>query len=430
MRPAELHAVGDTAARAFDGTVGHVQGVHRAIAGRVFGRSATTSAAPSIGRVHDAISDAVYATVRGVGTATVRGLARAATVVHPADHGHAIADLPGGNALLGALNGAFGERFATRDSPLELPMTFRVDGRDLPPVAADLWRAFPVPSGRVAVLVHGLCLTDADWNPGGDADASYARRLHRDLGYDVVALRYNSGRRIPANGADLASLLEQLSLAWPDGIRELTLIGHSMGGLVCRSACAVGAESGHRWIDELDHVVTLGTPHLGANLERATATASWAAGLLPETRFVADLLDLRSDGVLDLRDGALVHDDVPLTVDRWPWGERGTAVPLLLGVAHHAVGVTLARDPESWFARTVVGDLLVTPSSAASRARGERRLAFAEDDVVLLGGLSHFDLLHHPRVYAHLRRWLHPTPALPAEGDTSTGLIDGRLREL
>lgn len=427
MRTDELTAAGETAARAFAGGVDHVQGLHRAIARRVFAATARPAApaAPTVGRLHDGIADGVYAAVRGIGGLAVRGAVRTATVVHPADADvAALADRPVGDRLLGALNGAFGHRFASEGSPLALRMTVRVRGADVALHPAALRRAFPLPSGRVAVLVHGLCMTDAAWELGGDEDAYYARRLHRDLDYDVVSIRYNSGRRIPTNGAELATLLERLVAAWPGGVRDLALIGHSMGGLVCRSACAVGAETGHGWIDPLNDVVTLGAPHLGANLERAAATAQWAAGLLPETRLVADLLDLRSDGVLDLRDGAIVPGDLPLPVDRWPWGERGTHVPLLQGVRHHAVGTTVARDPESWLAANVLGDLLVTPDSAASRARGERRLAFEDDDVVVLGGVDHFALLHHPAVYAHVRRWLRPRGALPPAGGTGDGVVD------
>jgi hypothetical protein len=407
VRTDELVAVGDTAARAFRGGVDHVQSTHRAVARRVFGTTAVAGPAASTVRVaHDGIADGVYTAVRGIGSLALRAGTRTAAVVRPSDdRPDALADRPLGSAALGALNGAFGARFAAEDSPLALRMTARVRGVDVPLDPAGLRRAFPVPSGRVAVLVHGLCMTDAAWELGGD-EASYARRLHRDLDYDVVAIRYDSGRRVPQNGAELASLLERLVAAWPGGVRDLALIGHSMGGLVCRSACAVGAETGHGWIAPLSDVVTLGTPHLGANLERAAATAHWAAGLLPETKLLADLLELRSDGVLDLRDGAIVPDDLPLPVDRWPWGERGTHVPLLQGVRHHAVGATMSRNPGSWLAANVLGDLLVTPTSASSRARGERRLAFEDDDVVILGGIDHFGLLHHPRVYAHLRRWL------------------------
>jgi hypothetical protein len=415
MRGSEVRAAGEAAARAFGGAVDHVQGTHRAIARRVFGR-ADGDRELSVAWAHDAISDGVYAAVRGVGGTVVRGAAELATASRRPE-APGIADLPVGDALLGALNGAFGDRFAAEDSALELRMTLRHRGRDLPVEPAELRRAFPLPSGRVALLVHGLCLTDASWS-APEGRVAYAERLHRELGFDVVALRYNTGRRIPANGAQLAGLLAQLAAAWPGGIRELVLIGHSMGGLVCRSACVVGAEAGHDWVGALRHTVSLGTPHLGANLERAAASAAWAVGLLPETRALGDLLGLRSDGVLDLRHGAIVPDDGPLEGDRWPWVERGTAVPLLEGVAHHTVAATVAADPDSWLARTVLGDLLVTPASAVARARGDRRLGFRDEDVVVLGGMDHFDLQHDPRVWERLRGWLGAAPALPAAGET------------
>lgn len=433
MRSTEIQASSAVAATAFGGAVGHVQTVHRAIAGRAIGRRA-----PAVRQIHDTIADGVYATVGLVGGLAVRGLGAALAAARAGD-APSIADTPKGDVVLGALNGAFGERFADDASPLALGMTIRHRGDDLPPTPEALARAYPLPSGRVAVLLHGLCCTDLTWRipvRRGDAPAepddalTYGELLKRDLGIDVVTLRYNSGRRVPANGAELANLLERLVAAWPGGVRELTLIGHSMGGLIARSAGAEGLAAGHGWLRPLRHVVMLGSPQLGSNLERAAATGAWAAGLLPETRPIADLLGLRSDGVLDMRDGALLHADVPLAIDRWPWGERGSVVPLLPGVRHHTVAATVARNPDSWLARTVLGDLLVTPASASSRAKGERRLRFPAEDVVVLGGMHHMQLLHDPRVYAHLRRWLSPAPALPAAGVTGDGAIDGEAVEL
>ncbi|WP_320671581.1 esterase/lipase family protein [Patulibacter defluvii] len=433
MRSTEIHASSAVAATAFGGAVGHVQSVHRAVAERAMGRRA-----PVVRQTHDAIADGVYAAVSIIGRLALRGAGAAAAVVRPAA-APAISESRGGQLALGALNGAFGERFADDRSPLALRMTLRHGDADLAPTPADLARAFPLSSGRVAVLIHGLCCTDRAWRlpvrRGGepaepDDVLDYGALLRRDLGYDVLALRYNSGRRVPANGAELANLLEQLVAAWPGGVRELVLIGHSMGGLVARSAGAEALAAGHAWLRPLRHVVMLGSPQLGSNLERAAATGQWAAGLLPETRPIADLLGLRSDGVLDMRDGALLHDDVPLAVDRWPWGERGGVVPLLPGVRHHTVAATVARNPDGWLARTVLGDWLVTPTSAASRARGERRLTLAAEDVVVIGGMDHLQLLHDPRVYAHLRRWLRPAPALPAADATGDGALDGEAVEL
>ena len=64
------------------------------------------------------------------------------------------------------------------------------------------------------------------------------------------------------------------------------LVGHSMGGLVTRSACYYG-EQQHRWTEAVRHVVCLGSPHLGTHLEKGVHIASWALARLPETRAVA-----------------------------------------------------------------------------------------------------------------------------------------------
>ncbi|MGE4427831.1 MAG: lipase family alpha/beta hydrolase, partial [Solirubrobacteraceae bacterium] len=488
VQATEIEHAGRVAADTFAGGVTHVQTAHRAIARRATGRTGWDRMLPdpvragfaTVARGHDLIADGVYAAVRTTGAVALRGAGRglSASLADPAalaparpslgdgagagpgdrhrhdapsgsddaaprDHpphpaGRAapipLRDHPVGGQVLGALEGAFGHRFTAEDDALALSMTIRHRGADLPLEPEALRRAFPLPSGRVAVLVHGLCMTDAGWatRPRGVApDAPpevlwpYARRLKRDLGIDVVTVRYPSGRRIPANGAALANLLEQLCAAWPGDVRELALIGHSMGGLVARSACAEGVDAGHGWPSRVRQVVMLGSPNLGANLERWVSTASWLAGRLPETRVVRDLLDLRSDAILDLRDGLLHHDDVPLAEEAWPWrartGRTGGRVPLLPGARHHAIGVTLGRDPDAWLSRSVIGDLLVTPSSATGRSDCDRHLPLRDGDAVVLGGLTHFDLLSHPRVYEHLRRWLGPAPALPPAGGTRTG---------
>jgi len=74
-----------------------------------------------------------------------------------------------------------------------------------------------------------------------------ANGLRDDLGYSPVFLRYNTGLHVSVNGRTLAEILELLQDQWPVPITELVLIGHSMGGLVARSACHYGAELQHGW---------------------------------------------------------------------------------------------------------------------------------------------------------------------------------------
>ncbi|MDQ3629688.1 MAG: hypothetical protein M3417_00115, partial [Actinomycetota bacterium] len=58
----------------------------------------------------------------------------------------------------------------------------------------------------------------------------------------------------------------------------------------------------------------------------------------------------------------------------------------------------------------LLGDVLVLPSSANGSGPSARRAPLAFDDVAHFPGLSHFDLLNHPAVYARLRAWLAPRP--------------------
>ena len=92
-------------------------------------------------------------------------------------------------------------------------------------------------------------------------------------------------------------------------VEEIALVGHSMGGLVVRSACHYGAEQQHGWPDTIRHVVCLGSPHLGADLEKGVNAASWVLARLPETRAVSSFLNARSSGTKDLRYGALLEED-------------------------------------------------------------------------------------------------------------------------
>ena len=77
-----------------------------------------------------------------------------------------------------------------------------------------------------------MCTEDAWTFPDG---SDYGSLLARDLGYTPISLRYNTGRAIPDNGADLARLLGQLVAEYPVPIAEILPLGFSMGGQVIRS---------------------------------------------------------------------------------------------------------------------------------------------------------------------------------------------------
>ena len=203
-----------------------------------------------------------------------------------------------------------------------------------------------------------------------------------------------------------------MTAAWPTPVEEIALIGHSMGGLVARSACHHADRGGANWVEQSRHVFGLGTPHLGAPLERGVNAVAWSLRQVPETRGFARVLNARSVGIKDLRFGSLLEDDwTDVDIDGFLTG-RAAEVPFLPHISYYFVGATVTRNrnhPVGWMA----GDLLVQFSSASGQNR-RRRLPFDIDNGHHIGGLNHFDLLSHPDVYAQLERWLaDPTRSAP-----------------
>jgi pimeloyl-ACP methyl ester carboxylesterase len=250
--------------------------------------------------------------------------------------------------------------------------------------------------------------TEFSWRLGGLP--TYGERLEQDLGVTAVEVRYNTGRHISQNGRSLADLLAALTDAWPRPVEEVALVGHSMGGLVARSACHIAALEELPWVGTVRHVVSLGSPHMGAPLEQAVHLASAGLDKLPETRPVSRFLRRRSSGIRDLRQGSLVDDDWR-ELDRDALRAVACAeVPLLEGATHCFVSATITRSPRHPIGR-LLGDVLVLQDSASGRSR-TRRLGFRDEDGLHVGGASHFALLNHPRVYDQLRDWLGtPRPA-------------------
>jgi pimeloyl-ACP methyl ester carboxylesterase len=217
-------------------------------------------------------------------------------------------------------------------------------------------------------------------------------------------VRFNTGRHISENGRSLADLLDELVAEWPVEVEEIALVGHSLGGLVARSACAAGGS----WTSLVRHTVTLGTPHTGAPLESAVHYAAAVLGVVGETRPFARFLRRRSAGIRDLRSGSVVDEDWR---DRDPEALRAAAcaeVPLLEGAAHHFVAATVTTSAEHPLGR-LVGDWLVLQPSASGRSR-TRVIGFAAEDGAHVGGTHHLALLNHPVVYERLRDWLGRAP--------------------
>jgi len=424
MQRSDIRAVGDLAAEASSVLTTLVRGMHAGIAGRVFGSIGPVATPTRV--IHDGLTRAIYGGVdRGL-----RGATRAASVVAAEIWGNEADEALESRtdsvaAAIAAVNGIYGDELTDHANPLAGAMTIRHDGTSVALTADALSATFPAATGRVVVFTHGWCLTERSWlrRPRqGDDHHSYGERLHADLGFTPITLRYNTGLHISVNGRTLAEILDLLHDQWPVPITELVLVGHSMGGLVARSACHYGAEQQLGWIDAVSRVVCLGSPHLGADIEKGVNAASWALAKLPETRSIAAFLNARSDGVKDLRYGACVDEDWRDADPDEFLRDRCQETPFLPHATYHFVSSTVAPS----LLGIIAGDHLVRPKSAAGQGKS-RSIPFDAAHGLTLSGLHHFDLLNHPSVYAKLREWLTQSPARSAGvGDTSRDVSSDR----
>jgi pimeloyl-ACP methyl ester carboxylesterase len=404
----EIRALGEVAGLSIARPAAVARDVLRAVTQRVFWALGPLGAPVRI--APDAGSSASY---RGVGAALRtpldaggRALAR---VIPPGSR--SLADSEVGALALGAANGIFGDRLARDHPELSLGLTIRRRGGNVRLDGDRVADAFADATKNLAVFVHGLCGTEQTWGfqpPGADARPSYGALLREELSYTPVYVRYNTGRHVSENGREFAAALEDLTAAWPTEVDRVALIGHSMGGLVARSACNYGNVECRRWTERTRHVICLGTPHLGAPLEKAANVAGWAFNRLPETRPFGDLLvNDRSVGIKDLRFGNCVDEDwCDCDPDEF-LRDRCREVPFLPSATYCFVGATLSPRPDGMGGR--VGDLLVTYPSASGAGR-RRRIPFAVENGRHVGGIDHLRLLNHPAVYRQIHDWLGRDP--------------------
>jgi pimeloyl-ACP methyl ester carboxylesterase len=185
------------------------------------------------------------------------------------------------DAVVAALNGVVGDWLHETKNPLAIEMRLRHEGD---------------PRKKLVVLVHGSSMNDRQWLR---QDHDHGAALARDLDATAVYVHYNSGRRIDESGRELAALLDDLVEKWPVPIESIIIVGHSMGGLVARSAFMHAGP----WLEKVDALVTLGTPHHGAPLERIGHIVQQLGGFTKYSAPIAKLGNVRSAGVRDLRHG-------------------------------------------------------------------------------------------------------------------------------
>lgn len=395
----DLRGVSQLAIDATTGITDLVEAMHRNVA-RIPGIT------PSLenGRT-DGITGLVYRTVRGV-TKVVGGGIDAALALAAPLLGN-ITDVPARDAIQSALNGVLGDHLVTTQNPLAIPMQFRRNGTALELTRDALTVAIPVVSGKLLVLVHGLCMNDLQWTMTLDDGTrhDHGAALHTALGFTPVYLRYNTGLHIATNGRALADALEGLIAAWPMAVTELAILAHSMGGLVTRSACHYAQLAEQAWPKRLKKIVFLGTPHQGAPLERGGHWIDIILGGAPYAMPFAKLGKVRSAGITDLRHGSVLAEDW-MNSDRFDTkAPPRHPLPLPSKIKCFAIAGTTGQQVGD-FSDRVLGDGLVPLASALGEHHDPRfALKFPAHRKVVLATTHHMQLLSDAVAYAAVKHF-------------------------
>ena len=399
LRASDVRGAARLAAQATSGVSRVIEGVHQSIWDR-FGVS---------GRVPGqtgGVTGLVYKSIRGLTHVLGKSVEASVALLERYLDSPERAGLesPQREAVLAALNGVMGDRLLADENPLAIRMTLRyrgeiLNGQAMPPM--------PEANGKLLLMIHSLCRNDLQWDAQHEGRAvNHGETLAAELGMTPIYLRYNSGLHTSQNGRELALQLERLIQCWRVPVEEISVLGHSMGGLIIRSAVHYARADGLGWPQRLRSIVFLGTPHHGAPLERAGNIVDVLLGSTSFTAPFARLGHLRSAGITDLRFGCVLDED-------WHGHNRfhrkpdsRQRVPLPEGVACFAIAATTAAK-RSLLADRLIGDGLVPLHSALGHHRdAKRRLDFPKSSQWIAYQTSHMALLSHPEVAAQMLRWL------------------------
>ncbi len=401
LRASDVRGAARLAAQATSSLSRVVEGVHQSVWDRFGVRGAVPGQTGGV-------TGLVYKSIRGLTHVIGKGAEASVALLEKYldSQERAGAESPQREAILAALNGVMGDRLLADQNPLAIRMTLRYRGEVLN------WQAappMPEASGKLLLMIHGLCRNDLQWDAQHEGQTvNHGQALAAELGFTPIYLRYNSGLHTSQNGRELASQLEQLIRHWPVPVEEISVLAHSMGGLIIRSAVHYARADGLIWPQRLRNIVFLGTPHHGAPLERAGNIVDVVLGSTSFTAPLARLGQLRSAGITDLRFGCVLDED-------WHGHDRfhrkpdnRQRVPLPEGVACFAIAATTAAK-RSLLADRLIGDGLVPLHSALGHHRdAKRRLDFPKSSQWIAYQTSHMALLSHPDVAAQMLRWLRP----------------------
>ena len=307
-------------------------------------------------------------------------------------------------AIRAALNGVLGDHLERTDNPLKITMQFRHQGKTIPLVGSNLKKEYPSINGKILLMIHGSCMNDLQWTR---KEHNHGKVLAKELNKIPLFLNYNSGLHISTNGQHLNILLEDLVKEWPVPIEEVTIIAHSMGGLVLRSALYYGQQQEKSWTRHLKKMMFLGTPHHGAPLEKLGNYLDMILEAIPYAKPFARLGKIRSAGVTDLRYGNLLDEDWQHEEDRFKTkGDQRLHVPLPDQIACYSIA-GIAGKKKASVSTKLFGDNMVTVKSAlGEHTNPAKTLHFKKENTWVAYEHNHIDLLSSADIYVKIKGWL------------------------
>ncbi|MBK7403175.1 MAG: alpha/beta fold hydrolase [Phycisphaerales bacterium] len=208
------------------------------------------------------------------------------------------------------------------------------------------------PPQRLVLLVHGL-------DEPGDIWCDLAPELMRS-GFSVARFEYPNDQRVHTSAEEL---LEHLRSARAAGVDEISIVAHSMGGLVTLDALTrddgYAGAPGAPGLPRVRRVIAVGTPWEGSPLARLRAAAEireqvqrW---LMSKSWDVRPILDYRRDGMGEA--GADLEPGSPLLTElhQRPWPE-GLPLTIIAGQIAAAQEIDLAWVRDSKLLRQLLDD--------------------------------------------------------------------------
>ncbi len=308
----------------------------------------------------------------------------------------------------GLLNGVIGDHLHSTSNGLSREMQFYKNNTPIELTSENIRVHYPEVSPKICILVHGLINDETIWNFPNQPNTNYGSIIQTEWDYTPLYLRYNTGIHISQNGKLLSHLIHKLLKVYPVEVKDIVIIGHSMGGLATRSACYYAAFQGADWTPKVSKIFFLGTPHLGAPLEKFGNAMTFLLKKIPNsyTNLTGDIINLRSAGIKDLRYGYLTDEDWQNHHPDQLLQNNKTVVPLLEHISYYLITGTLTDGTDDlinqWF-----GDALVRKDSAKGQSKNKHHLFFNLKNHKEITGLVHHKLVNSKEVYEQIRCWMN-----------------------